>query len=86
MPLGILSTDEMITLKWILWKNNRREWTGFIWLRMRMSGGPLLNMVLNLQISSNAGNFLTNRECISFSRRTRVHGICVCLFVCLLVS
>jgi hypothetical protein len=51
MPLGRLSTDEMITLKWILWKNNRREWTGFIWLRMRMSGGPLLNMVPNLQVS-----------------------------------
>jgi len=49
MPLGRLSTDE-ITLKWILWKNKRREWTGFICLRMRMSGGPLLNMVLNLQV------------------------------------
>jgi len=48
MPFGRLSADQMITLKWILWKNNRREWTGFIWLRMRISGGPLLNMVLNL--------------------------------------
>jgi hypothetical protein len=42
MPFGRLSTDKT-TLKWILWKYNRREWTGLIWLRMKMSGGTLLN-------------------------------------------
>jgi hypothetical protein len=51
ITIGRLSTDETITLKWILWKYNRREWAGFIWLRMGTSDWPLLNMTLNFHVS-----------------------------------
>jgi len=35
----------------------------------------LVNAVMNLWVSSNAGNFLTSCEPVSFSRRTLLHGV-----------
>ena len=35
----------------------------------------LVNVVMNLRAPLNAGNFLTNSEPLSFSRRTLLHGI-----------
>ena len=35
----------------------------------------LVNAVMNLRVPYNAGNFLTNLETISFSRRTLFHGV-----------
>jgi hypothetical protein len=37
-PLGGLGTDGRIILKWILKKQDRRMWTGLIWLRIGTSG------------------------------------------------
>jgi hypothetical protein len=36
-----LSVNWRIILKWILEKYGGRLWTGFIWLRIRISGGLL---------------------------------------------
>jgi hypothetical protein len=35
----------------------------------------IVNMVMNLQVPKNAGNFLTTCKPVSFSRRTLLHGI-----------
>jgi hypothetical protein len=35
----------------------------------------LVNMVMNLQVAKNAGNFLTNSEPVSSLRRTLLHGV-----------
>jgi hypothetical protein len=36
-----LGVDGKIMLEWIIGKYCRRLWTGFIWLRIVVSGGPL---------------------------------------------
>jgi hypothetical protein len=36
-----LGVDGKIILNWILGKKPGRVWTGFIWLRIGTSGGPL---------------------------------------------
>jgi hypothetical protein len=33
------------------------------------------NAIMNLWVPQNAGNFLTSRHPVSFSRRTQLHGI-----------
>jgi hypothetical protein len=38
----------------------REAWTGFFWLRIGTGGGVLVNMVMNLQFTYSAGNFLTS--------------------------
>jgi hypothetical protein len=35
----------------------------------------LVNAVMNVLVPENVGNFLTNREPVSFSRRTLLHGV-----------
>jgi hypothetical protein len=35
----------------------------------------LVNVVMNLLVPQNVGNFLTSREPVSFSRRTLLHGV-----------
>jgi hypothetical protein len=35
----------------------------------------LVNAVMNLRVPWNAGNFLTNWESVSFSRRTLLHRV-----------
>jgi hypothetical protein len=37
----------------------------------------LENTVMNLRVPQNAGNFLTSRETVSFSRRPLLHGIII---------
>jgi hypothetical protein len=34
-----------------------------------------VNMVMNIQVQSNAGKFLTSSGTVSFSRRTLLHGV-----------
>jgi hypothetical protein len=40
-PLGRLDVGGRIILEWISGTYGGRVWTGFIWLRMVTSGGPL---------------------------------------------
>jgi len=35
----------------------------------------LLNVVMNLRVPKNAGNFLTSQKPVSFSRMTLLHGV-----------
>jgi hypothetical protein len=37
-------------IKWILEKWDGMVWTGFIWLRIQISGGTLVNTVMKLRI------------------------------------
>lgn len=47
-------------------------WTGFIWLRTRISGTHMITTI-NLWVPHNVGNFLTSSVTTSFSRRTLLH-------------
>jgi hypothetical protein len=35
-------------------------WAGFIWLRIGITGGALVNTVMNPEVSLKAGNFLSS--------------------------
>jgi len=35
----------------------------------------LLNVVMNFRVQLNEGNFLTSGEPVSFSKKTRLHGV-----------
>ena len=35
----------------------------------------LVNAVMNFRVPQNAGNFLTRRQPVNFSRRTLLHGV-----------
>jgi hypothetical protein len=65
-----------IILRWIF-----RRWDGGMdWIdltqdRDRWQG--IVNGVMYLRVPQNAGNFLTRREPVSFSRRTRLHGVSI---------
>jgi hypothetical protein len=45
---GNLGVDGRLILECILGKEGGKMWSGFIWLRIRTSGGGLVNMVMNL--------------------------------------
>ena len=48
-------------------------WEGVDWIDLaqdRDKWQAVVNTVKNLQVTSNAGNFLTSRGTVSFSRRT----------------
>jgi hypothetical protein len=46
-----LGTDGIIISKYISNKYNWRMWSGFFWLRTETSGGAVVNMVMNPQVS-----------------------------------
>ena len=50
-------------------------WTGLNLAQDRYRWPTLVNAVMNLWVPQNAGNFLTNREPVSFSGRTLLHGV-----------
>jgi hypothetical protein len=54
------------------------RWEGMDWIDLtphRDNWFNILNMLINLRIPCNAGNFLTSLGPISFSRRTVHHGV-----------
>ena len=51
------------------------DWIGLAQDRDRW--WAVVNAVMNLQLPQNAGNFLTNHELVSLSRRTVLHGVSV---------
>jgi len=53
----------MWSKEWIELSQDRDRWR------------TLVTAVMNLRVSYNAGNFLTNWKPVSFSRRTLLHGI-----------
>jgi hypothetical protein len=51
---------------------------GMDWIELdqdRDKWKSLVNSVMNLRVSYNAGNFLTGFKPVSFSRRTLLHGV-----------
>jgi hypothetical protein len=69
--------DERVILEWILEKQGGKVWTGCVCLRVR-------NTVMSPQVPKKAGNFLTSRVTINFSRRTLVLGVMLHLSSCYL--
>ena len=70
--------DGRIILRWIfrMWRGKEgggMDWTDLAQDRVRWQA--LGNVVMNLQVPKNGGNFLTSWELLSFSRRTLLHGI-----------
>jgi len=51
---------------------------GMDWIKLaqdRDRWPALVNAAMKLQVPQNAGNFLTNLETVSFSRKTVLHGV-----------
>jgi hypothetical protein len=66
------------------WEDNIRMslrgigWEGVDWIHLaedRDQWQTVVNTVMNFQVPQKAGNFLTSRVTVSFSRRTLLHGI-----------
>jgi hypothetical protein len=76
---GDPSVDGRIILKRIFSKLDVGIWIGLSWLRIETKWRALVNAVMNLRVPYNAGNFLTSRKPVSFSRRTVLHGVSKCI-------
>jgi hypothetical protein len=66
-----------------MWEDNinvdfpEAKWGGMDWTDLAQNRDrwrALVNAVTNLRVPQNAGNFLTIREPVSFSKRTLLHG------------
>ena len=72
--LGDQGLDGRIILRWIF-----RKWDeGMDWIELaqgRNRWRVLLNAVMNLRVTLNAGNSLISWEPVSFSRRSLLHGL-----------
>ena len=69
-----LGVDGRIILKWIFRKCDRSlDWTDLVQNRNRSRF--LANAVKNLRVPYNAGNILTSRRMVSFSRTTLLSGV-----------
>jgi hypothetical protein len=58
--------------------HREREWEGVDWIHLaedRNQWQTLASMVINFRLLLKAGNFLTSRVNISFSRMTLLHGV-----------
>jgi hypothetical protein len=67
------SVDGRIMLKWTFKNSDGRiDWIDLAqdWDRWR----AIVNTMMNLQVPYNAGNFLNNLGCFSFSGKTLPHG------------
>jgi hypothetical protein len=66
--------DKRIILKWIF-----EKWDGGMdWIDLahnRDGWRAVMNVVMNLLVPQNAGNFLSRRGPLSFSGRTLLHGV-----------
>ena len=54
------------------------RWEGMEWIYLTLHRDNccnILNMIINLRISCNVGNFLTSLGTVSFSTRTLHHGV-----------
>jgi hypothetical protein len=60
-----------VILRWKYRKCDGSSWTELIWLRIE----TLVNAAMTLGVPQNGGNFLTNLEPASFSRRTLFHVV-----------
>jgi len=69
-----LGTHGRIILKWIF---RIYDWEGVDWIDLsqdRNMWQALVDMVMNLQVPQNAGNFLTSRGKFNFSSKVLLHG------------
>jgi hypothetical protein len=49
------------------------DWIGLAWNKDRWRG--VVNVVMNLEVPSNAGSFLSSWGSVRFSGRTLLHGV-----------
>jgi len=67
--------DGKVILKWIF---RKAGWGGIYGINLTQDMDrwrAILNVVMSFRVPKNAGNFLTSREPISFSRRTLLNGV-----------
>ena len=74
--LGDTDVDGRIILRWIF---RKCDW-GMDWIQLAQDSDrwqALVNVLMNLWVPCNVGNFLTNRKPVSFSRTTLLHVVTI---------